>query len=233
MNAIEPRLDFIDLTHQIPPQDCLAAALQLQMHYSFFPKGSVFLVVVDPGVGSSRKALIAQTESYQFVAPDNGVLDLILKEHPAHHFLEIQSNSPFLPARRSATFHGRDLFAPVAAHLAKGTEATQLGSPTQWKPLLEVPEPQAVANGLIGQILLFDTFGNALTNFRELPEGSRLRLSPEASPIPFYTHFAAAPPKILAATKGSAGYIELFVREAHAKQEMNLQKGQSVYLQFS
>src|SRR5438067_2857018 len=161
--GICPDATLVDISHEVPPHDVLAGALELAACYRYFPPGTVFLVVVDPGVGSSRRGLAADTGDYKFVAPDNGVLTLVLDETPARKIVEVTERRYARPTV-SRTFEGRDRFAPAAAWLAKGVELSALGRPAGAIHRLPIPEPVATAEGLTGAVLQVDRFGNLITN---------------------------------------------------------------------
>jgi S-adenosylmethionine hydrolase len=158
-----PGHPVIDVTHGIPPQDVRAGAVVLAQAARWFPKGTVHVAVVDPGVGSDRAALCIETRSALFVGPDNGVLTLAV---PAASRLRTfaLTNERFHVTPRSATFHGRDVFAPVAAALAGGTAPAELGPETEASVELESPEPEIVGDALVGRIIYVDGFGNLVTN---------------------------------------------------------------------
>ena len=161
--GICPDAALVDLTHDIPPQDIRAAALELAAAWRFFPPGTIFLVVVDPGVGSSRRALAAEAAGYLFVAPDNGVLGAVLQDPSEATVVELSDPQYALPAV-SRTFEGRDRFAPAAAWLARGTPITALGPRvTGWR-LLEVSRPRVEHGAIHGVVERIDRFGNLITN---------------------------------------------------------------------
>src|SRR5256886_2732050 len=161
--GICPDATLVNITHEVPPHDVAAGALELAACYRYFPPGTVFLVVVDPGVGSARRGIAAEAGDYRFVAPDNGVLTAVLDEHAPKKIVELSERRYARPTV-SRTFEGRDRFAPAAAWLAKGIELTALGRPlTSWQ-LLDVPDPQSDDGRLSGVVLRVDRFGNLVTN---------------------------------------------------------------------
>jgi len=165
--GINPRAKIVDLSHEIEPQNIAQAAFVLSRHYRYFPQGTIHLVVVDPGVGSERRALIVQTAQAFFVAPDNGLLTYVV--HDARrlsadlHIIDI-SNPRFWLPHISPVFHGRDIFAPVAAHLSLGVSILAFGE--EVNDLVTFPLPQVEREGgrLKGQVAHIDRFGNLLTN---------------------------------------------------------------------
>lgn len=163
---IAPEAEIIDVCHQVPAQSVVAGAFVLRNAYEFFPAGTVFCVVVDPGVGTRREAIVASDGKYFFVAPNNGVLALVAKEARDWHVHRITRRKFLLPSV-SATFQGRDVFAPVAAHLARGKEIAAFGPPLKRFVTLKGLQPRRVGrNVLVGKVLYIDTFGNLITNVR-------------------------------------------------------------------
>src|SRR4051794_7503770 len=152
MLGICPDATLVDISHDIPAHDVMAGALELAAAYKYFPAGTVFVAVVDPGVGSARRGLAADTGDYRFVAPDNGVLTLVLREAPAKKVVELTERRYARPTV-SRTFEGRDRFAPAAAWLAKGTQLSALGRPLAEIQKVDVPLPEAAADSVRGVVL--------------------------------------------------------------------------------
>ena len=165
MLGICPDVTLVDISHEVPPHDVLAGALELAASFRYFPSGTIFLVVVDPGVGSRRRGIAAETGDYKFVAPDNGVLSIIVDEHPPKRVVELSDRRYALPTV-SRTFEGRDRFAPAAAWLAKGLDLGALGRGAGALHRLDVPKPKVDAGAgiLYGEVLRLDRFGNLITN---------------------------------------------------------------------
>jgi S-adenosyl-L-methionine hydrolase (adenosine-forming) len=161
--GICPDATLVDITHDIPPHDVLTGALQLAGTYKYFPPGTIFLVVVDPGVGSARRGLAAEAGDYRFVAPDNGVLTPVLREVPPKRIVELTERRYARPTV-SRTFEGRDRFAPAAAWIAKGIQLTAFGRPFADYHKLDIPAPEPSEGVLRGVVLLVDRFGNLVTN---------------------------------------------------------------------
>src|SRR5688572_8930249 len=147
-----PDVTLVDITHDIPPHDVLTASLELAASYKYFPSATIFLVVVDPGVGSARRGIGADTGDYRFVAPDNGVLTAVLKETPARRIFELTERRYARPTV-SRTFEGRDRFAPAAAWLAKGVDLSALGRSAGTVQQLMIPSPQITDDLLAGEVL--------------------------------------------------------------------------------
>lgn len=154
---------LVDITHEIPPQDVLGGALELAAAYKYFPDGTIFLCVVDPGVGSRRRGLAAQAAGYQFVAPDNGLLTNVFRETAPTQVVEL-TNRQYARPTISATFEGRDRFAPAAAWLATGVELHRLGTPLNTWQMLDIPQATVVRDELLAVVLRIDRFGNLVTN---------------------------------------------------------------------
>lgn len=169
--GINPNVQIVDITHGVPPQDIHEAAFLIHSAYRYFPEGTIHTVVVDPGVGSDRGAIVCQTERASFVCPDNGILTYLLseienEEGQSGDVVAIQNRDYFLP-EVSNTFHGRDIFAPVAAHLSVGVPLADIGPPVEGLVRLPIQIPQIFGNTLTGQIVKIDKFGNAITNIPE------------------------------------------------------------------
>ncbi len=158
---IAPRAPLIDITHNIPPGDIRRAAVMLWQSIKFFPAGTIFLSVVDPGVGTRRRGIIVQTENQLFVGPDNGIFSFILgKKFAAWELIDPNFQLP----QSGTTFHGRDIFAPAAAHAANGIEGSQFGSSIAEIARLPSPRLHIKSNQIEGEILYSDQFGNLLTS---------------------------------------------------------------------
>ncbi len=164
--SIAPHLSVIDISHHVAPQNIHEAAFLLRSAYPFFPKNTIHLVVVDPGVGTDRKILAVKIEDYLFLVPDNGIISLVIEEKIVNSIYVVENTSFFL-SQRSQTFHGRDIFAPVAAHLANGLALDKLGINISYDQIVKLPstEPNGI-NGkeLTGSIISIDHFGNLTIN---------------------------------------------------------------------
>jgi len=229
MLRIAPRVTIVDINHEVPAGNIAAGAFALAASYSYFPKGTVHVIVVDPGVGSSRKALAIETTNYIFVGPDNGVLSLALRREKitAIHSLE---NRNYHAEQVSRTFHGRDVFAPVAAYLAQGTAIAKLGRRLNKLVMLKWPEMRKERAVVKGEIVYFDHFGNAITNINEaafttatekswevyISHGRRCKLEQ------FYQIVRTGQPLGII---GSTGFLEIAVNGGSAKRVLNLKIG--------
>ena len=166
VSRINPDARFVDLSHNVPPQDVFRGALMLRSAAPYFPTGTIHVAVVDPGVGSSRRPLLIEANGESYIGPDNGVLSLALSDKKITRITELRNHAYFL-APPSATFHGRDVFAPIAAHLSLGVPAEELG-PTL-ADYTKLTWPRSVqANGSVqGEIIYIDRFGNLVTSIAE------------------------------------------------------------------
>lgn len=222
-----PGARLVDVTHGLPPQDVLAGVLALEAARPYFPRGTIHLAVVDPGVGTERAALAVGTERDWFVAPDNGLLSFVSREE----ILEVRriENSAILLRPTSRTFHGRDVFAPAAAHLAAGRPPEELGPEAPLPRPLGLPIPRAAPGGLVGEVLAFDHFGNALTNVRreDLPASTTCLRVGEWT-LPLVPTYGAVPPGQALGLVGSSGRVEISVREGSAQRELGMQRGDPV-----
>src|SRR5689334_9692625 len=161
--AVHGDLTIVDITHDIAPHDVLEGALQLAACYRYFPVGTVFVAVIDPGVGSTRRGIAAEVGDYRFVAPDNGLLTAVFQEAPPKRIVELTERRYFRPTV-SRTFEGRDRFAPAAAWLLRGVELNALGRPIHDPVMLGLPRPTLDGDELHGRIVQQDYFGNLITN---------------------------------------------------------------------
>jgi len=160
---INPRAQIVDICHEVKPQDITQAAFLLRGAFRYFSPDSVHLAVVDPRVGSQRKKIIVRTKDYYFVAPDNGILGLALKDEPPIEVVDITNDKYFLkPA--SDTFHGRDIFAPVAAYISKGKNIREFGQRIKSIRELKLPEVRQAHGVLTGEVIYIDRFGNLISN---------------------------------------------------------------------
>lgn len=236
--SVCPDATFVDITHEIPAHDVLSGTLELAASYKYFPAGTVFLVVVDPGVGSSRRGMAADAGGYRFVAPDNGVLTLPLKEHPPKRVVEITERRYARPTV-SRTFEGRDRFAPAAGWLAKGIELSALGRAlTSWQTL-PVPEPTPTEDQISGEVLRVDRFGNLVTNidrraFDRLLDGRAIVVAVAGHPVGrLVATYAEAEEGAVCALFGSSDHLEIAVNGGSAAARLQLGRGAPVTISRS
>lgn len=232
--SICPQAELIDITHRVRPQAVQQAAYVLSTVVAYYPSGTVHLVVVDPGVGSERRPVAVQTERATFVGPDNGVLGLALDQDPARHAVHLaEPHLQLSPV--SATFHGRDIFAPAAAHLSCGVAVEEFGEifPASDLAVLPIPNPEPQpGGGWLCAILHVDRFGNLITNFRPRPHQHALRVGAGGRWIEqISSTFSDVAPGELVAYAGSSGYLEIAVREGSAAGHLFLDIGDSVRIE--
>jgi S-adenosylmethionine hydrolase len=220
--GICPEATLVDIAHDLPPHDVLAGALELAAAYRYFPAHTVFLVVVDPGVGSARRGIAAEAGDYRFVAPDNGVLSVTFDETPLKRAVELSERRYARPTV-SRTFEGRDRFAPAAAWLAKGLELSALGRPAGAIHRLDVPQPRATDDGVSGEVMRVDRFGNLITNIdrktfdRMASSSARLTIRIGGRQVSrVVSTYADAPPGELCALFGSSDHLEIAASGASA-----------------
>lgn len=163
MLKINPDIRFVDISHHITPQKIWEGAFVLRNCFRYFPEGTTHLVVIDPGVGTDRKGIIVETQRYYFIAPDNGVLTLAYRKSEVIRTVEIQNDQYFQPIV-SKTFHGRDIFSSVAAHLAGGVPIDEFGPEAEHGLMLQFPDIEVTGDRLYGSIIHVDTFGNLISN---------------------------------------------------------------------
>jgi S-adenosyl-L-methionine hydrolase (adenosine-forming) len=227
--AIAPSFTVDDAAHDIQPGDIHAAAWALATYAFHYPAGSVHVVVVDPGVGSERRALAARIDGRYFVAPDNGLLTRALQRAAAPHVVAIGS-SALLRASVSRTFHGRDIFAPTAAHIACGTALEALGPAIDDPVLLSLPDPSVAAGAVSGEVVHVDRFGNLITNIPEELAGAGLAVHVAAQEVRRVATYAEGAPGEVVALIGSAGVLEVAVRDGSAAAVLGAARGAAVLL---
>jgi S-adenosyl-L-methionine hydrolase (adenosine-forming) len=231
--SVCPDATLVDIGHEIPPHDVLAGALELAACYRFFPIGTIFLVVVDPGVGSSRRGLAADTGDYRFVAPDNGVLSAVFKETPPKRVVELTERKYARPTV-SRTFEGRDRFAPAAGWLAKGVNLVSLGKTVSDFRMLDLPRLTLSDTDLQGEVVRVDRFGNLITNIdrrtfdqfaREGTIAVRVGVHDVRRLVATYTEAA---PGELCALFGSTDHLEIAANAGDAAALLGLSRGAPV-----
>jgi S-adenosylmethionine hydrolase len=222
MLGVNPDLTLVDISHLVPPQDIFTGAFILGQSCFCFPPNSVHLAVVDPGVGTPRRALAASAGGHYFVAPDNGILTYVLAGQDFQAF-EITSDHYFRKPV-SSTFHGRDIFAPIAAWISRGIPLHQLGTFLEEPVRLKLPVPTRVKENLIqGCILAVDHFGNLITNLmpRDLPQSFKILAGQKEITNHRETYGEGTPGEIFV-VPGSTGHLEIVVRDGSAASALNL-----------
>lgn len=230
--AINPEVQVIDLTHGVPAQNVMAGALILQHSVRYFAAGTVHVVVVDPEVGSARKPILIEHEGSYLVGPNNGVLSLALEGKPPDCVVEL-TNAEYHLEQVSKTFHGRDIFAPVAAHLSLGVPTTQFGKSLDTLVNLYMPRVLRGKNRLEGEIIYVDSFGNLFTNIHErdltgLPRKRSLVVLAGSPLGGLVTNYAGASVGEFACLFNSWGLLEIAVNKDSAKKRTGAKIGDKV-----
>jgi S-adenosylmethionine hydrolase len=235
MLGLNPNLTFVDISHLVPRHDIRSGAFTLGQAFGCFPAGTVHLAVVDPGVGTARKALAATAGAQYLVAPDNGLISRVLESEPEARVHEITAEHYFRKPV-SATFHGRDVFAPIAAWLTRDIGIEQLGPPLAAPVRLPQPALKRLRENLIqAEVLAVDQFGNVITSLRPediaTPGGGRraFRILAAQREISTYRQtFGEGAAGELFVVPGSAGYLEVVVRDGSAASTLNLAAGSAI-----
>jgi len=239
--SINPSAVVVDVCHYIDPQDVIEAAYLIKSSYRYFPKGTVHIIVVDPGVGGNRSIVAVEFSGHIFLAPDNGVLTLLMDEGEIDTIVRVENTRYFLNSI-SQTFHGRDIFAPVGAHISKGVPIETLGSHLGMQDLirLSIPKPYiSDKDELIGTIISIDRFGNCISNINEnclnkfVKNGSEKRLEIKIGKTIIkslsrsYTGVESGCPLAII---GSFGYLEIALNCDNASRQLNVEKGDTITL---
>jgi S-adenosylmethionine hydrolase len=234
--GIVPEVEIVDICHSVQPFDVLDGALTLAQSYAYFPERTVHMIVVDPGVGTARRPIVVTSDRYHFVAPDNGVLSLIYGREERVHVRHVTAEHYFLQPL-SNTFHGRDIFAPLAAYVAKGVDPAKFGEEVEDFVRFSAPRPKPVnERELRGVVLKVDRFGNLVTNFT--PEDVPALFQPEPPPFKIVvgkreineikTTYAQGAPGEVFGILGSMGYLEIAANRGAATQILSVGKGSDV-----
>ena len=236
--SINPSAAIVDITHQIDRQDIAQAAFTICSSYEYFPDGTVHLIVVDPGVGSERSLLALEMKKQFFIAPDNGVLTLLFNKRKPTALIRIANTKYFL-ASVSQTFHGRDIIAPVGAHLSVGLDIIKLGDKICLKDAVYLDNLCAHFSEdgeLVGKIVTVDDFGNLITNIDFNKIEKLHRAGQELIQIKIGSHvirglsetYTSVQSSISLALIGSRGYLEIAVNKGNAARVLNVEKGAEV-----
>lgn len=231
---IAPTAQIVDITHEIEPQNITQAFLMLEAAYPYFPKNTVHLVVVDPGVGGERRPIAVKNKTATFVGPDNGVLTPVIA--PSSRIYELTNKKYFLPDI-SSTFHGRDVFAPTAAWIAKGTPLSKMGRKMDDPEILQLPHPQVEKNTITGEIVHIDRFGNCISNISsdllyatfQLNDALILKIGKTRIPD-LSSHYSQVKKRGLGCLLNSCGRVEIFCREGDAAKKLKFRVGTSVII---
>ncbi len=236
---VNQQAQIIDISHEIGPQDLWEAAFTLKTAYHYFPKGTVHLAVVDPGVGSGRRPILVATESYFFVGPDNGIFSLVFQEAERLTVYHITASHYYL-TDHGPTFHGRDIFAPVAAWLSKGIPSENFGQAIQDYVKLNVPVSKKSPDGIDGHVIHIDRFGNAITNitYEDIKTFVPENTDPGTMSVAIVgkeirglkKFYAEAAPGEPGAIINSSGYLEIFLFKQNVRTALSLKRGEAVKL---
>jgi S-adenosyl-L-methionine hydrolase (adenosine-forming) len=238
---INPEVQLVDLSHEVASFNVLDGALTIGLNYAFFPEGTIHVVVVDPGVGSARRPIIARAAHHTFVAPDNGVLSVVFEREATLDVRQITADRYFLHPV-SSTFHGRDIFAPVAGWLSRGVPAEDFGGVIKDYVRITIPRPRRLNHQQTeASVIRVDKFGNLMTNLRweDLPE----RISPERPPFKIIikgreiarlaASFAEGSPSEPFSYIGSSGFLEIALNEGSAAQLLSAGPGTEITLHIN
>jgi hypothetical protein len=231
--TINPKATLIDITHDVEKFNIRMAAFMLASAAPYFPQGTVHLAVVDPGVGSQRRAILIQTEKGFFVGPDNGILVLAAQNQGIEHIYHL-TNPKFMLHKISSTFHGRDIFAPAAAHLDKGVLPTEFGTEIKDPTNPEFTRVKRANGSLIGEVLHIDGFGNIITNINETDMVQnhaklvKVELPDISLKLTFGKTYAEAKPKELIALIGSHGFLEIALNQGNAAEKFHVKTGDKI-----
>ncbi|MEM1126835.1 MAG: SAM-dependent chlorinase/fluorinase [Bacteroidota bacterium] len=235
---VHPTALLVDLTHEVPPQDVMTAAFLLRQTWSFYPEGTTHLVVVDPGVGTARRPLAMSYQGHTFVGPDNGLFALLLDGATPDALVVLDRPAYWGTPAPHPTFHGRDLFAPVAAHLAAGRTLTDVGTPADTLVPMRWALPIADQQGVRGWVMHVDHFGNCITNIHrevvEVRRGPRRLKGYAGSTIldgvhPTYAAVAEGDPLLV---YGSSNHLEVAVNAGNASDLLGIRAGAPVNIVF-
>jgi S-adenosylmethionine hydrolase len=234
---INPDVAIVDITHNVTPFDLLDGALTIGAAYSYFPSKTIHVVVVDPGVGTERRPLLVSATNQYFIAPDNGVLSVIYEREKESLVVRHANVEHYYLQPVSKTFHGRDIFAPVASWLTKGWQTPSMGDEITDYKKFAIPRPKEADGALKGVVLRTDAFGNLITNFRseDLPEsalasgGIKFQVGNQ-SVTRLVETFAQGNNGEAIAYLGSSGYIEIGINKGNASRTLSLGRGTPVTL---
>jgi S-adenosylmethionine hydrolase len=230
---INPRCLLIDITHQVTPHDIREGAFILANAYSYFPKGTIHLSVVDPGVGGPRKSLLLVTQNYYFLGPDNGLFTMIAQRERVKQIVMLDKPKYHL-SKVSTTFHGRDIFAPVAAHLSLGIKPNTFGHKIDSLKGLDLKRPVIKRGKLSGEIFHVDSFGNLMSNIDEIKlfrfvQGRPYVIRVEGKTIHGLKRgYWEGKKDEPIALFGSGGFLEISVRDGNAQKTLKVKRGDPI-----
>jgi len=236
---INPQAKVIDITHEIPAHDLLGGAFTIRACYEYYPLNTIHVVVVDPGVGSKRRPILVRTMNYYFIGPDNGVLSFIYDVEHISQVYELTATHYFRQPV-SSTFHGRDIFASVAAYLSKVESSDDFGDPIEDYVRINTPKPQVAGKGVKGHIMHVDRFGNLISNillsdlkrFMEQTGSKRFQVSVAGKPVgPIAPNYSQGQGEVFAVT-GSHGFLEVAASQKSAATLLGCGRGQEIAVQL-
>ena len=234
---INPQCTLVDMTHEVRPHDIEEGAFILANTYSYFPKGTIHLSVVDPGVGGTRKPILLVTQNYYFIGPDNGLFTFVAQREKVKQVVVLTEKKYFLP-KVSKTFHGRDLFAPVAAHLSLGIKPTALGYEINSLEKIGLQKPIVREGKLLGEIFHIDTFGNLVSNIDKEKLFRFIKGRPfviRAGRIIIHSlkkGYGEGKKGEKIALIGSGGFLEISVREGNAQKILGVKRGDNIEIKL-
>ena len=237
--GVNPEVLLVDISHEVAPHDIVGAAYLLAWSFAYFPPRTVHVAVVDPGVGSERRILAAEVHGQFLMAPDNGLLSVAIKQSPPTRLISV-TNAAYFRHPVSMTFHGRDIFAPVAAHLSLGVDLGQMGRPVHDPILLDEAQPHEVGGALEGTVVHVDRFGNLVTNIpgsairdRDTERAARARVRVAGGErLPLVATYSDVAAGAACALVGSTGHVEVSVNGGSAADRFGVARGARVTVQF-
>jgi S-adenosylmethionine hydrolase len=234
--SISPNAKIVDITHEIEKFNLRMGAFVLASASPYFPKNAAHVAVVDPGVGTQRQPILIQTKRGYLIGPDNGVLALAAKNEEIEHIYKITNRKLMMP-KISNTFHGRDIFAPAAAHLAKGTLPAEFGPETRKVTMPEFARISKRRNMLVGEVLHVDDFGNIITNYGEkelelmdIKETVNIKLENTKLKLKLCKAYAEIEPQKPLVIVGSHNFLEISINQGNAAETFKTRSGDNVTL---
>lgn len=240
IKSINPEADIVDLTHGVTRHNVFEAALMLAASAKYFPKGTIFVVVVDPGVGSERRAILIETSNYILVGPDNGCLTILAEQDGVKRVIDI-SNTRYRLPETSSTFHGRDIFAPVAAWISRGVPIEEFGPEIPYESIVKTaisePEVDVVKRIIVGEVIYVDVYGNLMTNIRKNHVDSlnpsigsklKLQISGRTHVCTYESSFSKVPAGEIACYINSWGYFEVAINMGDASKILGVEHGAKI-----
>jgi S-adenosylmethionine hydrolase len=231
--SICPDATLIDLTHAVPPQNVRLGAIYLAQAAPSFPPGSIHVGVVDPGVGTSRKIVVARSQGRYFVVPDNGLLSRVIQQNDLDYAVEA-NDKRFWRQEVSSTFHGRDIMTVLAAHLANGVAIDALGPKCERLVELDFPQPSITRDRLVGEVMAIDSFGNLISNVNASQLGNLAITSARcagAAGMPTVQAYAERAEGEFVSLIGSSGWLEIAQVGGNAARELNVEVGEPIYFE--